>query len=187
MIHPAFFGYGSLVNRATHDHDPAAPAELTGWRRVWRHTSARPVAYLSVEPAEGVTIAGLVAAVPGDDWAALDAREHAYDRVDLPAATLTAEAGWARSVSLYAVREAGLPSTRHPVLLSYVDVVVQGFLQEFGASGAAAFFDTTAGWDAPILDDRAEPRYPRHRRLTGSERDMVDEGLARVGAGVIRS
>ena len=24
--HPAFFGYGSLVNRATHGHAPAAPA-----------------------------------------------------------------------------------------------------------------------------------------------------------------
>ena len=186
MQHPAFFGYGSLVNRATHDHDPAAPAELSGWRRVWRHTEARPVAFLSVEPAEGVTIAGLVAAVPGGNWAALDQREHAYDRVIVPPATVRAEAAWADTVSLYAVRDPGQPSIRHPVLLSYLDTVVQGFLREFGPIGAEAFFDTTAGWEAPILDDRAAPRYPRHQRLSRAERAAVNEGLDRVGAAIIR-
>lgn len=185
MQHPAFFGYGSLVNRATHDHDPAVPGHLSGWRRVWRHTAARPVAFLSVEPAAGVTIAGLVAAVPGGDWTRLDEREHAYDRVTLAAETLAARAEWAQTVSLYAVREAGLPSTRHPVLLSYLDVVVQGFLREFGPDGATAFFDTTAGWDAPILNDRSAPRYPRHQRLSAAERAVVDDGIARVGARII--
>lgn len=181
MQHPAFFGYGSLVNRATHDHAPAVPARLAGWRRVWRHTAARPVAFLSVEPAPGVTIAGLVAAVPGGDWAALDQREHAYDRLPVDPAALVAEAGWATSVSLYAVRAAALPSDRHPVLLSYLDVVVQGFLREFGPEGAEAFFATTAGWEAPVLDDRRAPRYPRAQRLTAGERAAVDAALDRLG------
>jgi hypothetical protein len=49
----------------------------------------------------------------------------------------------------------------HPVLLSYLDVVVQGYLQEFDEAGVAHFFDTTDGWDAPLLDDRTHPHYPR--------------------------
>ncbi len=37
---PYFFGYGSLVNRLTHDHR-AEPAARRGWRRAWRRTSLR--------------------------------------------------------------------------------------------------------------------------------------------------
>ncbi|MEO1425117.1 MAG: gamma-glutamylcyclotransferase family protein, partial [Pseudomonadota bacterium] len=67
MQDPYFFGYGSLVNRATHAHDDAHPATLRGWRRMWRHTALRPVAFLTVVPAPGSRIDGLIAAVPGAD------------------------------------------------------------------------------------------------------------------------
>ncbi|NDK33898.1 gamma-glutamylcyclotransferase family protein [Rhodovulum sulfidophilum] len=80
MQDPFFFGYGSLVNRATHGYRDAVRARISGWRRVWRHTPLRPVAYLTAKPAPGVTLDGLVAAVPGGDWTALDQREYAYDR-----------------------------------------------------------------------------------------------------------
>ena len=76
-----FFGYGSLVNRNTHHFADAHRAQLRGWRRAWRHTSLREVAYLTVVPDEASVIDGLIAAVPADDWAALDEREGAYDRV----------------------------------------------------------------------------------------------------------
>lgn len=81
MPSPYFFGYGSLVNRATHDFCNAQPAQLTGWRRVWRHTDLRPVAFLTVERDDQSTIDGLIAHVPRDDWAGLDQREWAYDRI----------------------------------------------------------------------------------------------------------
>uniref|UniRef100_UPI000A5B3968 DnaB-like helicase C-terminal domain-containing protein n=1 Tax=Leisingera sp. F5 TaxID=1813816 RepID=UPI000A5B3968 len=45
MEHPYFFGYGSLVNAATHDFSDPQPAHLSGWRRAWRHTDLRPVAF----------------------------------------------------------------------------------------------------------------------------------------------
>ena len=41
---PYFFGYGSLVNRATHDYVHAHPARISGWRRAWRHVEGRSVA-----------------------------------------------------------------------------------------------------------------------------------------------
>ncbi|MFA7433603.1 MAG: gamma-glutamylcyclotransferase family protein [Gemmobacter sp.] len=176
---PAFFGYGSLVNRATHDYPGARPARLAGWRRVWVHTALRPVAFLSAEPAAGVEIDGLAALVPGGDWAALDAREYAYRRH--PVVT-----GDGRAVQVYAVPEDGAarPSARHPVLLSYLDTVAQGFLREFGRDGLARFFATTAGWDVPVLDDRASPRYPRAQGLTGAERALVDARLAALSVRV---
>ncbi|NHX28262.1 gamma-glutamylcyclotransferase, partial [Escherichia coli] len=80
MSDPFFFGYGSLVNRATHDYARAYPATVRGWRRAWRHTRLRKLAYLSAVPDAAGEIDGLIAAVPGHDWAALDARERAYLR-----------------------------------------------------------------------------------------------------------
>jgi hypothetical protein len=173
-----FFGYGSLVNRATHDFPAARPASLAGWRRVWVHTGARPVAFLSVEPAAGVTIDGLVAEVPGGDWGALDAREWAYERHPV-----TAEADGPQRVQVYAVPQtrAAPPTVRHPVLLSYLDAVVQGFLREYGTEGAGRFFATTGGWAVPVLDDRAAPRYPRAQALTAGERAVVDRALDALG------
>ena len=71
------------------------------------------------------------------------------------------------------------------MLLSYVDVVVQGYRQQFGAQGVADFFATTDGWEAPILDDRAAPRYPRAQRLDRADQLLVDHHLAAVGARIL--
>lgn len=178
--HPAFFGYGSPVNRATHDYAPVEPARLSGWRRVWRHTTLRDWPYLSVEPA-AAEIDGLVAAVPHDDWALLDRREAAYRRHALAHDRLTKAPAWAQRIEIYAVDEDhALPAGDRPILLSYLDTVVQGFLREFGPAGVARFFATTAGW-APILDDRAAPHYPRHQPTTAAERRLVDDHADAIG------
>ena len=186
MKDPYFFGYGSLVNTATHDFPDPQPARLRGWRRAWRHTDLRPVAFLTAIPDEGSEIDGLIAHVPRGDWDALDAREWAYDRV---AVTHLVTHGVARDldISVYAVPEGRhrVPDSAYPVLLSYLDVVVQGFARVFGEDGVRRFFETTDGWDAPILNDRGIPRYPRHQQLTPGESALVDAELARVGARVV--
>ena len=166
-----FFGYGSLVNRRTHGYPDARPMRVTGWRRAWRHVASRPVAYLTAERAAGTALDGLTAGVPGGDWAALDAREAAYTREPLP-----------EGPSIYHIPQGrhAAPSAAHPILLSYLDVVVQGYLAEFGEAGVAGFFETTAGWDAPIRDDRGAPDYPRAQTLDPAERALVDRWLGRV-------
>lgn len=180
MSDPAFFGYGSLVNLATHVYADARPARLQGWRRVWRHTRLREVAFLSVEPDPASVIDGVVACVPGADWLALDAREAAYDRHDVSAAVL--HDGPTSPTAVYQVSPQHViaPSGDHPILRSYLDVVVQGYLRVYGAQGVAHFFATTSGWDTPIHDDRSNPVYPRHQRLTQAETDLVDQHLARI-------
>jgi len=186
MSDPFFFGYGSLVNRATHGYGRAHPARLRGWARAWRHLPGRRVATLTAVPDPQAEIAGLIAAVPGGDWAALDAREAGYDRVALNGG-LRHAAPEAGAVAIYAVPEHAIApaGTLHPILMSYLDVVVQGFASEFGEAGAVEFFATTRGWEAPVLNDRARPRYPRHQRLSRAETTLVDAGLARLGVRVI--
>jgi hypothetical protein len=173
---PFFFGYGSLVNRATHAYTHAARARVRGWARVWRGTSLRKVAYLSATEAPGVEIEGLIAAVPGGDWRALDRREAAYARH--PLAMVDHDLPGQLSIMIYKV-EAHHISTEaaHPILLSYLDVVVQGYLREFGEAGVARFFETTRGWEVGVRDDRAAPEYPRAQVTSDRERAMVDAAL----------
>lgn len=186
MADPWFFGYGSLVNRATHGYPEPEPARLSGWRRTWAHTALRPVAFLTVVPDPDCILEGLIAPVPGGDWAALDAREWAYDRLAAGAAVAHGRAE-ALDIAVYAVpeRHRAEPDTAHPILLSYLDVVVQGYLREFGAEGVDRFFATTAGWSAPVVDDRAAPRYPRAQTLRAEETALVDGMLSHLGVRIL--
>jgi len=181
---PYFFGYGSLVNRATHSYPDAQPAQLAGWRRAWVKTPARDVVFLSVVKDLSATIDGLIAAVPNADWAALDAREHGYARL-ASADAVSHSLSPSPQIAHYAVPENSLCQTgEHVILMSYLDVVVQGFLREFGATGVARFFETTSGWDTPVLNDRTTPRYPRAQALTSQETALVDHHLTALSARV---
>ncbi len=178
-----FFGYGSLVNRATHAFDDAHRARVRGWRRAWRGTPERAVAFLTAVPDPMAAIDGLIAAVPGDSWAALDEREAAYDRVHV-SDDVHHPLPHRPQIAIYAIPDGAhhAPTDDHPILLSYVDVVMQGYYNEFGAEGVAAFVASTAGWNSPVMDDRADPIYPRHQTLAARERRMVDDALEQVGA-----
>ena len=179
---PYFFGYGSLVNARTHDYENVQAAKLKGWRRAWRASPLRAVCYLTAVPCAQSEIDGLLASVPGADWDALDHRERAYARVPL-AGEVTHQAGDVE-VAVYAISEGAHsePTAENPVLLSYLDVVVQGYLHMFGRAGVDRFFATTDGWHAPIQNDRNAPIYPRAQSLTTAERALVDDWLASLPA-----
>ncbi len=171
MSDPYFFGYGSLVNRATHDYPDARPARVQGWRREWRVANRFGRTFLSAVRDPGQAIDGLVARVPGADWAALDAREAGYARHALSPEEMALPV----RAQVYAIAEAdsALPTDDHPIRLSYLDVVVAGFLTEFGEAGVARFFATTTGWMRPV-DDRAQPLYARARPVSAETRALVD-------------
>ncbi|KPN64290.1 Cation transport regulator ChaC [Aliiroseovarius crassostreae] len=199
MKDPFFFGYGSLVNRRTHSYENVQPARLSGWRRAWRASPLRAVCYLTVVPDEGGEIDGLIASVPGADWAALDLRERAYVRVPLNGQTGNGQSGNGQSGNSRVAHQAGEvdlavyaielgahfdPTRDNPVLLSYLDVVVQGYLDVFGRAGVDHFFQTTDGWHAPIRNDRADPIYPRAQVTSAEEKDLVDGWLKDLAAEV---
>jgi len=186
MQNAHFFGYGSLVNRATHDFSPTWPARLTGWRRIWRHTHARQTPFLSVRRADDTTLDGLVAQIQSGAWPVLDQREAGYDRLPL-AGGLTCAAPGLLAVHIYAVatRDVVTPAAPAPILLSYLDVVVQGYLEQFGTDGVTRFFATTDGWNIPVLDDRAAPRYPRHQPVGAAIRGLTEQALQAVGGRII--
>ena len=181
---PYFFGYGSLVNRDTHIYANAHRAQLHGWSRAWVCTQARDTVFLTAVPNPDAQIDGLIAAVPDADWAALDLRETGYDR--LPSGdAVTYDQPDRLEIAHYAVSSASMRAPdNHMILLSYLDVVVQGYLREFGAAGVSRFFTTTTGWETPILNDRAAPKYPRAQVLSQQETALVDQHLALLSAQV---
>lgn len=185
MSDPYFFGYGSLVNRRTHRYRPALRASIGGWRRSWRATTLRPAAFLTATPAgPDDRIEGLIAPVPGHDWSALDMREAGYDRH--PATDVTHDNGADLEIAVYAIPgRPGLEAENCPILLSYLDVVVQGFAVEFGPEGVARFFESTDNWRLPVADDRAAPLYPRAQTLSEEERALTDLWLDRVGGALV--
>lgn len=187
MGDPFFFGFGSLVNRGTHAYPDGHRATLRGWRREWRYCAAFDHTFLSVVRDATAQIDGLVARVPGADWAALDAREQGYVRHPIPPADLRHEAPFDLAAQVYAVpMQASGPATRaRPIWLSYLDVVVAGFHAEYGTAGVARFFATTTGW-AACVDDRTAPLYPRAQDVGAGVRGLVDEWLAGQGIAVIR-
>ncbi len=184
MTQPYFFGYGSLVNRKTHTYGDVQTARLLGWRRIWRQTTYAPRPILTVEPCADVVIDGLIAHVPDGDWQALDAREHAYDRVAVNE-NIAHGHDAALDVAAYTVPHGKFPTCQppRPIYLSYLDVVVQGYLAEFGEAGVRQFINTTVGWEAPIKDDRSDPVYPRSQILSRAQTRLVDAELARVRQG----
>lgn len=174
-----FFGYGSLVNTATHLYGEVEPATVQGWRRQWVQSNARPVSYLSVTPDPLSRISGVIANVGDAGWEALDIREAAYDRLTLP----DPHAG----VAIYKAspQHVGDASLGQPILLSYIDVVVQGFFRMYGEDGVRDFFRSTTGWDTPVLNDRAAPVYPRAQVLTDEETAFADGFLEDAAATIL--
>jgi len=176
------FGYGSLVNSATHDYGQVHHATLRGWRRVWQHTKLRDLAYLSAVPDPNGSITGVVLAVPTGD-PALENREAAYARANV-SGQLSHGLGPDISVDVFAIERDlhGPLSAASTLLLSYIDVVVQGYLREMGEAGVARFFESTDGWGGRIINDRAGPHYPRHQELTREETALTDHWLDQLSA-----
>ncbi|QFU09499.1 hypothetical protein PARPLA_01318 [Rhodobacteraceae bacterium THAF1] len=183
MHDPHFFGYGSLVNRRTHVYTPCHPATLPGWRREWRATALRPAAFLTARPVAGSAIDGLIAPVPGNDWAALDQREAGYDRV--PTDAVHHPLSGAPQIAVYSIPPRPDDQSECPILLSYLDVVVQGFLTEFGEEGVTRFFQSTDNWSLPVADDRAAPLYPRAQPVSRAETVLINGWLANLGCRIV--
>lgn len=177
-----FFGYGSLVNLATHDYQNPRKAQVNGWRRQWVYSSTRGLSFLSVTKDPQSSIQGLVANVTHIGWDALDEREIEYNRVELSQTELEIEGLNGVQIYVAAPHHIAPNGPKKPISLSYIDCVVQGFLHQFGESGVSAFFDTTSGWDRPIKNDRECPIYPRAQKLSTDQTQLVDHHLARISA-----
>lgn len=182
----AYFGYGSLVNRATHRTEivDAMPARLLGWRRSWcppPTISAASMALLSVRRMAGAGCDGLLVIDRAGNLAAVDRREARYRRVTLDPSEIECR-GVLPDCEIYVYEVAAEPpAVENPpaILRSYLDAVMQGFRVEHGETGLNRFVEETNGFHLHIHDDRAQPRYPRAVRIESHEAELFEAALAR--------
>jgi hypothetical protein len=182
----AYFGYGSLVCRATHRTEivDAVPARLRGWRRSWRprpDMPGFPAALLTVRPEPGAGCDGLLVFDRAENLAAIDAREARYRRVALAPADLELAAPPPADcpIWLYVAQEELPPHPEPPAILqSYLDAVMLGFLMEHGEGGLERFLAETDAFDMPLHADRHDPVYPRAVALDPSLAGRFDALMA---------
>ncbi len=181
----SYFGYGSLVNPATHRTEIIgySKATLKGWRREWL---ARPdnsfgnVVLLSVKRCENSEIDGLVVLDHAHNQPALDERESNYDRHTVSARALAGLKDFYTSqveTSIYVASHFPQVDNAHEfcILRSYLDAVMQGYLHHFGEEGVARFVQSTDNFHFAICEDRHNPRYPRFVETSKSEQKLFDQ------------
>jgi len=196
-----YFGYGSLVNRATRaPNESAYPTRLYGWQRVWGHRVTavshpdKTVDYrccsLSIQKQTSGThhqdahanqpdyIDGVIAGVKASELSMLDKRETGYDRVILPASDFRLHNNCsATEVHVYVsdATHSGSANDEYPILQSYIDCVLAGYCDLFEQSGMQQFVDSTLGWEGTIKNDRDAPLYPRAVKLATCQLAQIDE------------
>lgn len=190
----AYFGYGSLVNRATLRTRivGAHPARALGWQRAWQPRPdltlgpehAIEASLLTVRRAPGSAIDGLLVFDHVDNLARVDLRENDYRRRTLSPSEWSLQGDVVPQrcpVYIYEADVVEADPESHPILNSYLDAVLQGFYREHGERGLRAFISDTANFDTPVLADRDWPIYPRAVELDDTERSLFDRLLAERG------
>mmetsp|Transcript_1976 Transcript_1976/g.7072 ORF Transcript_1976/g.7072 Transcript_1976/m.7072 type:complete len:260 (+) Transcript_1976:472-1251(+) len=190
---------------------PSAPSasrrHLDDDRATWRQRRARGggglaehqqlvlrptfLGVMPVGPGETATLNGLLFEVPSlEVMSRIDARELGaqYDKVEVDLESIQVLVGDALEkgrdrVYTYVMQKghSARPSERFPIVQSYVDICVEGFLavqEEYAGVPeltrfAEEFVATTHGWDAPWVNDRAYPFRPWAAVPKAREIDMV--------------
>ncbi|WP_146006449.1 gamma-glutamylcyclotransferase family protein [Cohaesibacter celericrescens] len=194
-----YFGYGSLVNDNTRNAESFGFAgRLKGYRRrwsIWHSSEERKafgfggVAALSVTANSQAFCDGLLIFDRKDHLPNVDQRENMYDRILIDLADFQTEHAMPLGVDCYIY--VGQPAhsdtvdPHFPILQSYVDAVMQGFLHKFGEAGVERFIAETDGWQTPIVQDRHIPFYPRNVTLTQTEQILLDSYIKQSGAPVV--
>ena len=191
-----YFGYGSLVNRDTRPADESAlSASLIGWQRVWGHRvtgpfGGQPCTSLSIEPKScelasqsANSIDGVVVRISVEQLPDLDAREEGYERMVLPASHFVLPEGFDGDVIMVyrSLEENRFPATTDcPILQSYIDCVMAGYLGRFGQDGLLSLMASTKGWGLPTLNDRQAPFYPRHVTVDETHRHLFNQCISQA-------
>ncbi len=188
-----YFGYGSLVNGRTRTGAGRTwTGTLKGWKRQWRIAGQTPrgkICTLTVIAEPSSSIRGVIVEDQVHRLADLDKREWRYDRYRFSTSEFSADETRSGAVSsqsafIYSAKQDHYRwgDDEHPILQSYVDCVLKGFLSLWGEEGVRHFVEETEGWHVPMLRDRDEPIYPRAERLTPEEAEMFDDILHNHGA-----
>jgi len=181
------FSYGSLLNKNTWSFKAELElVSLKGWIRQWRQIvqlDKSKICALTIYPNSNTTIEGILLKVDKATELSLGEREIGYEKTIIAGKDIIEQNTEIQLTNETAITYVGSKATTSwaseeaPILLSYVDVVVKGYFDLFGWEGVTNFFNSTQGWNLPILDDRDEPIYPRAAKHDKKFIDFIDQQL----------
>lgn len=172
-------GYGSLMQResreqTTPDIIDVYPIELIGYKRVWglrkvRHKST----FLTIFKDENASVNAVYYPINEHDILATDLREIGYCRVQvgmknlkpLGLKNLPKGTYW---VYIQDAKQIKFPTTKHPIIQSYVDIFINGCMDIASTYQVKDFtkhcITKTGGWPKPEsgawINDRVHARRP---------------------------
>lgn len=173
------FGYGSLIEsqsrmRSWPPAADASPCVVKGIERGWFDRVETPglgPTYLGAVHEDGCTCNGVIFAISKEGLAAMDSRESGYIRLPIKQADINmldgSDGAPEGDIWYYASTHRLPASPEFPIVQSYVDICVNGCLEQEAAyplakeaKFAESFLKTTTGWSAWWVNDRLYPRRP---------------------------
>ncbi|MEA3371196.1 MAG: gamma-glutamylcyclotransferase family protein [Campylobacterota bacterium] len=171
-------GYGSLLkktslNRTLPQVEAIEPIYLSDYLRSWNAVeNIKPTlssTFLGIEKSEGSRVSCIIFEVEDSLLSTLDKREFLYNRekvangdIEFTSNRFNIKEG--DSVWIYITKEPSYPSSKYPIIQSYVDVCISGALEieeEFHLDNFAVdFIKTTHHWSESWVNDRIFPRAP---------------------------
>lgn len=181
------FAYGSLLNKATWSFNAEIElVRVSGWVRQWRQivqTEKGKICALTITPDTKSTIDGILLAADTQTVNNLIKREVGYNKTEILSSNIfninnKHSFNNEHFITFVASTQTSAWATKTaPILLSYIDVVAKGYFDLFGLEGVINFFNTTQGWNLPILNDRDQPLYPRALQLNAELLELVDQQI----------
>ena len=181
------FAYGSLLNKNTWSFKAELElVSLKGWVRQWRQIvqlDKGKICALTIYPNTNSTIEGILLKVDEATELSLSGREIGYERTMIAGKDIFEQNTKIQLTNETPATYVGSKSTTGwasegtPILLSYIDVVAKGYFDLFGMDGVINFFNSTQGWNLPVLDDRDDPIYPRATKHDKKFLDFIDQQL----------
>ncbi|WP_100643777.1 gamma-glutamylcyclotransferase [Alteromonas facilis] len=189
-------GYGSLLSadsRERHsDHAHAAFAvSVKGFSRGWvTRAYHENQTYVGAEPASDSYLNALCTPIALNPKFQQRERDYQFKAVGLEQISFLEDIP---SEYLQRIKRPGVTlwicesldiapaSVEYPVYLSYVDTCLAGCLSHFanldeGLDAARTFLQTTHGWQH-VIDDRANPQYPRRANVSREHQHMISSLL----------
>jgi hypothetical protein len=148
------------------------------------NTTSGKVCALTAAPRLGSEIEGVLVLDRRDNLAKVDRREIGYRRkrinIQSPDAVTSPE-GLETYIYISTRDYEQWGNTEYPIWRSYLDCTLAGYIDVWGRDGAERFIASTEGWEAPMLDDRRAPKYPRAVVLNNTVQRMIDRLLEENG------
>lgn len=170
-------GYGSLISsesRAkTGETGQVWPVKLYGFERHWSVMSPElGMSSVAIVKTDDKCCNGVLVEVAEDQFPLFDQREQGYERTQVSRQQLQPyhnDALPEGTYWAYHTEQVTPPSSRYPIPLSYVDVILTGCF-EHGDAFMTDFLSLTRGWHGPLINDRRVPIYPRAQTNIMTER-----------------